>query len=210
MEASEALCKVPAPRATSPSDALHHVVFAPGCKDHIRRNKSDWLELNVAFALLILKHHPNTTLTTFAGALKYPDHRGDLLGVKQFLVLDPKFLSHLEHAPTCHPVLLDDTPDFLLAHGSRRKSCEDINSGPVGIQDLKRLVQSRNSMACAFLLKTGWRSEKRQHNIAIQPQRTTDHSVRYRGSHNLFPSCCECDRLKVRKIKVCTSTFAHA
>ena len=94
-------CKI---LATPPDNPIHHVVFSPGYKDRIKFARAArrghpqryWLEQMVEWILPAFQAHIDQTA---------PEHRRDLLGLKQYLQLHPEFSLQLETAPTRSPNL---------------------------------------------------------------------------------------------------------
>ena len=95
------LCKI---LATPPDNPLHHVVSSPGYKDKIKFTKFArrghperyWLEQVLEWILPVFQAHLDHTA---------PDHRRDLLGLKQHLQIHPEYSLQLETAPTRSPDL---------------------------------------------------------------------------------------------------------
>ena len=82
-----------------PTDPIHHVLFAPGCKDRVEYTKGSrrghpqkyWLELNLEIALPILREYADYTAQAY---------RNDLIGIKYMLMKDKGFEAYLVTAPT--------------------------------------------------------------------------------------------------------------
>ena len=82
-----------------PSDPIHHILFAPGCKDRVKYTKGSrrghpqryWLELNLEIAIPILREYADYTAQ---------EYRNDLIGIKQMLLKDKGFEAYLVTAPT--------------------------------------------------------------------------------------------------------------